>query len=226
MRRTQSLLCLVLLPLLSACNKTDTTGLEARLGAAEAQIAALKAAYEAHAADAVIHHAKTTSFSELGGTISDAQVPDDITVAFAQTAGDADTLDGYHAHEIAESGTFTPSVSGLAFGWAPEGAFSYLRTGNRVRVTGSLQDAGLINLVFDWIDVANLPYRLTPFSSPTDVIGVGSADLTEFGSPNPVGCSLDAVVGLPRVRVSFTPLGSIVYNQGTVSVDFSYDVDP
>jgi hypothetical protein len=207
---------LLLLPL-SACN--ESSGLEAEVAALQARVIALEA-------KAASLEAKTTSFSEVTGTLSDAQVPDDITVAFALTAGDADTLDGYHANQIAESGAFTPAVGGFSFGWAPEGPFSYLRTGNRVRVTGSIQCTFGFHVVFDPIELSNLPYRSSPFTSVTDVIGTCSADLSEFVNPVPVTSSLDAIVGFPGVRISFTPLGGIVYQNGTVSVDFSYDVDP
>src|SRR5687767_10315412 len=113
MSRLPALACLALLPLLSACFGTQEPDYEARIAALEAQLAALQA--------------QSINFSQIQGTIDDAQVPDTITVSFAATAGDADTLDGYHANQIAESGSFTPTIGGFAFGWAPEGPFSYLR---------------------------------------------------------------------------------------------------
>jgi len=48
----------------------------------------------AHAALPSAHHVKTTLFSELMDTATDAQIPDDITVNYAAAAGDAGTLDG------------------------------------------------------------------------------------------------------------------------------------
>ena len=70
----------------------------------------------AHAAATDAHHAKTTSFTELTDTASDAQIPDDITVLSAATAvdadtasyatfaGNADTVDGLHASEFVTIG--------------------------------------------------------------------------------------------------------------------------
>lgn len=207
---SRAVLGLFLLPLLASCR--DDNALEARVEALQARVDALEA--------------RTVAFSDLTGTASDAQIPDDVTIAFAQTAGDADTLDGFHANEIAESGSFTPVVSGTAFGWAPEGPFSYLRTGDRVRVTGSLRVDFFPNLTFDFIDLLGLPYRAVAFASSTDVIGTCSADLLAGATPVPVTCSLDAVVGAAGVRVSFTSLGGIFYDVGTVAVDFSYTIDP
>ncbi len=47
-----------------------------------------------HAGVADAHHAKTTSFTDLTDTATDAQIPDGITIDYATAAGDADTLDG------------------------------------------------------------------------------------------------------------------------------------
>lgn len=213
MRRTllsPALLGLFLLPLLASCR--DDSALEAQVAALQARVDALEA--------------RTVAFSDLTGTASDAQIPDDVTIAFAQTAGDADTLDGFHASEIAESGTFTPVVSGFAFGWQPEGPFSYLRTGDRVRVTGSLRLDGFINVTFDVIDLGGLPFRAGAFVSPTDVIGTCSADLRMGATPVPVACNLGTLVGAAAVRITFVDLGEIFYDSGTVSVDFSYTIDP
>ncbi|MBN1551904.1 hypothetical protein JW979_10560 [bacterium] len=56
--------------------------------------AEIDADISAHAAVPDAHHSKTTSFTELSDTATDAQIPDDITVNYASTSGDADTLDG------------------------------------------------------------------------------------------------------------------------------------
>ncbi len=49
--------------------------------------AEIDADVEAHAADDAAHHKKTTTFADLTDAATDAQVPDDITIAFAATAG-------------------------------------------------------------------------------------------------------------------------------------------
>jgi len=54
-----------------------------------------------HASNENAHHTKTTSFSELTDTATDEQIPDDITIHYATSAGDADTLDGMDAMELA-----------------------------------------------------------------------------------------------------------------------------
>jgi hypothetical protein len=53
-----------------------------------------------HQADPDAHHVKTTSFGELTDTATDAQIPDNITVDYAASAGNADTVDGKHASEL------------------------------------------------------------------------------------------------------------------------------
>ena len=73
----------------------------------------------AHAADPSAHHKKTTTFSDLTDAATDAQVPDDITIDFAATAGfaqsagsaeystsagDAGTLDGQDSSAFAAAG--------------------------------------------------------------------------------------------------------------------------
>ena len=59
----------------------------------------------AHAAIADAHHAKTTSFSELIDQAADAQIPDDITINYALTAGNSDMVDGLHAGAFMPAGT-------------------------------------------------------------------------------------------------------------------------
>lgn len=196
---------LLLVPVLAACdNGGSTHDLEGRVATLEAQLAALQ-------------------FSQIQGTVSDAQVPDNVTVTFAATAGDADTLDGYHANEIAESGSFSPMS--LVPWWQPVQPFSYLRTGNRVRVTGVLTLVGLEFLPTQVL-FEGLPYRLTTFATPTDVVGTAVGALTEFGNPEPTTCTLAAWVGAPGVELFIYPVGFPIRDGGTVSVDFSYDVDP
>jgi hypothetical protein len=218
--RAASILLLAFAPLLTACNDNDH--LEDDVDALKAQVAALQAAHDAHVADLAIHHPKTTSFSELTDTISDAQVPDDITILFAE---DSHKLDGFHAHEIAESGAFTPSVFAPPF-WEPVGTFSYLRTGTRVRVTGTVQIAlPDFHQIFPLdIDVGNLPYRTAAFAAATDAIGTCETALTHHGAPSPVTCDLAALSGSASVRLHLESVD--IPGDGTVSMDFSYDVDP
>lgn len=47
-----------------------------------------------HSALTDVHHTKTTSFTELTDSATDAQIPNDITINYATSAGNADTLDG------------------------------------------------------------------------------------------------------------------------------------
>ncbi len=57
-----------------------------------------------HAGIPGAHHTKTASFSELSDSVTDAQIPNNITIdqaANASTAGDADTVDGQHAAAFA-----------------------------------------------------------------------------------------------------------------------------
>lgn len=183
---------------------------EGQLAVALAQIAALEAQ-----ADATQAQADGTQ-AQLDGLLA----PDG-QVAFAKTAGDADTLDGFHANEIAESGTFQPILFGFPGIITSSGPFAFLRTGNRVRVTGSFT-MDLIGLPFldAWID--GLPYRATLFSNSTDVVGVCSAQLDDFGFPvATVSCTVGADGSAARVDVE----GASFFFTAVVSVDFSYDVD-
>lgn len=77
-----------------------------------------------HASDVNAHHSKTTSFSELTDTATDAQIPDNITIDHASTAdsatsanhaataGDADTVDGKHASELLDTSGETQTKTG------------------------------------------------------------------------------------------------------------------
>lgn len=224
--RIAALVCIALLPLLSGCHESSPN-YEARIAALEACCAAQAAEIATQAAAIAALQAKTVAFSDLTGTIDDAQVPDDITIDFAATAGDADTLDGYHANEIAESGSFTPTIGGFTPGWAVEGPFSYLRTGNRVRVTGSIRCNGFFHFFPDPLTLGSLPYRLTAFAGSNDAIGVASPNLFDGSFLGPTICTLAALVGTSEVDLSLDPgAGGPVYDNGTISVDFSYDVDP
>ncbi|MFC1889292.1 hypothetical protein ACFL4G_06005 [Thermodesulfobacteriota bacterium] len=57
----------------------------------------------AHAGNASAHHAKTTSFAELIDTATDAQIPNNIAIDYAATAGDADTVDGQDGSAFADA---------------------------------------------------------------------------------------------------------------------------
>lgn len=46
------------------------------------------------------HHVKTDSFTEMTGAVTDAQVPDNITIDFATAAGDAGTVDGLEGADL------------------------------------------------------------------------------------------------------------------------------
>ncbi|MCW5211662.1 hypothetical protein VU04_01995 [Desulfobulbus sp. TB] len=61
-----------------------------------------------HAGNAAAHHSKTTSFTELTDTATDAQIPDDITV---NQATDADTVDGVHAAALEESAEIDADIA-------------------------------------------------------------------------------------------------------------------
>lgn len=60
-------------------------------------------AINTHASAPDSHHAKTTSFTELLDTATDAQIPNDITINYAFTAGNADTVDEKHASEFGDA---------------------------------------------------------------------------------------------------------------------------
>ncbi len=61
-----------------------------------------------HKGDAGAHHSKTTSFSELTDTATDAQIPDSITV---NQAANADTVDGAHAADLEESAEIDADIA-------------------------------------------------------------------------------------------------------------------
>ncbi len=65
----------------------------------------------AHATITDAHHVKTTSFADLTDTATDAQIPDDIMILYAMTAGDADTVDGMEGADLEESAEIDADVS-------------------------------------------------------------------------------------------------------------------
>lgn len=191
----RALACLGLLLCLPACHPDSTTG---RVESLEAEVATLKAQVQAMQSSGV---------------------------AYATSCGNADTLDGLHASQIAESGAFSPAFFANQPFWEPQGVFSYLRTGNRVRVTGTLRrfapDLGPTNLEFR---IALLPYRMSQFMATSEVIGSAAGSLTEFGSYVGTSWAVNASVGSNEAEIRCTYADSPFYSDGTVSVDFSYDV--
>lgn len=73
--------------------------------------AEMDATVAVHAAVADAHHVKTTSFAELTDTATDAQIPDNITVNYAASAGDADTVDGMEGAALEESAEIDADVA-------------------------------------------------------------------------------------------------------------------
>ena len=65
----------------------------------------------AHTAIADAHHVKTTSFVDLIDAATDVQIPDDITILYAATTGDADTVDGMEGAALEESAEIDGDIS-------------------------------------------------------------------------------------------------------------------
>ena len=104
--------------------------------------------------------------------------------------------------------------------------FSYLRTGNRVQVSGTIRVFGF-NIFDDPLHLGGLPFRTVDFASTNEVIGQATPSLEDFGLPGPSICNVSALVGQPWVDLELLEgSGDPFYDQGTISVDFSYDVDP
>ncbi|MFC1889290.1 hypothetical protein ACFL4G_05995, partial [Thermodesulfobacteriota bacterium] len=83
-------------------------------GAALEESAEIDADISAHAGDADVHHTKTTNFTELTDTATDAQIPNDITINFAGSAGDANTVDGIEAADLEESAEIDGDITAHA----------------------------------------------------------------------------------------------------------------
>ncbi len=81
----------------------DADTVDGAHAAALEESAEIDADISTHASNASEHHAKTTNFTELTDTATDAQIPDNITVNYAATAGDADSLDGIDSTGFAAS---------------------------------------------------------------------------------------------------------------------------
>lgn len=194
MRR--ALACLGLLLCLPACHPDSTTG---RVESLEAEVATLKAQVQAMQSSGV---------------------------AYATSCGNADTLDGLHASQIAESGTFSPALFASQAFWEAQGVFSYLRTGNRVRVTGTMRRLGVAGDIAPLLEfrIGLLPYRTSLFMATSEVIGSAAGSLTNFGSYVGTSWAVNAAVGSNEAEVRCTYADVPSYTDGTVSVDFSYDV--
>lgn len=195
-RRRRALACLGILLCLPACHPDSTNG---RVESLEAEVATLKAQVQAMQSSGV---------------------------AYASSCGNADTLDGLHASQIAESGTFNPALAASDPGWQPQGVFSYLRTGNRVRVTGTLRRefgppdvAPLLVL-----QIGLLPYRTSVFPATSEVVGTAAGSLNDGGMSIGTSWAVNASVGSNEVEIRLTYAAHPFYTDGTVSVDFSYDV--
>lgn len=65
-----------------------------------------------HASIADAHHTKTTSFTEFKDSATDAQIPDNITINYAASSGNADTIDGKHASYFLDTSESTQTKSG------------------------------------------------------------------------------------------------------------------
>ncbi len=81
---------------------TDSAAVAACDAAGMEESAEIDSDISAHASDMSAHHTKTTSFAELTDTATDAQIPDGITIEYATSAGDADTVDGEHAFSFVQ----------------------------------------------------------------------------------------------------------------------------
>lgn len=117
---------------------------------------------------------------DLLGAVTDLQVPDDITIGYAATAGDADTLDGQH-------GSFYQNASNMTTGILADGRFSAFEDLAAEFKIGTAPDqlaqgSHLHNL-------QDLPGAVTDAQVPDDITvsnadtidGLHAADLTAAG---------------------------------------------
>jgi len=96
---------------LFAIKAKDADTVDGMEGADLEESAEIDVDISAHAAISDVHHTKTTSFSELTDLATDTQIPDDITVTYAVTAGDADTIDGMEGVALEESAEIDADIS-------------------------------------------------------------------------------------------------------------------
>ena len=91
-------------------------------------------AIASHAGDSSAHHAKTTSFSELTDSASDAQIPDNITIDYASNA---DKVDGIHAADLEESSEIVSAIASHA----GDSSAHHAKTTSFAELTDSASDA-------------------------------------------------------------------------------------
>ena len=135
----------------------------------------------AHASAAHAHHTKTTSFTELTDTATDAQIPNGITILYAEDAGtaaeavyafdaeqaqsadyathaatadDADTVDGYEASEIIGASSGEPRTPILSAPYSITEPGSYY-------VTQNLSVAGAVDAIS--VEAENVTIDLNGF---------------------------------------------------------------
>ena len=119
---------------IEAENADTVDGMEA---AALEESAEIDSDIAAHGASASAHHTKTASFTELTDSATDAQVPNTITIDYAATAGDADTLDGVEAAALEE----TAEIEFEIVYHASKVSAHHTKTTTFVELTGSVTDA-------------------------------------------------------------------------------------
>lgn len=208
-----------LLPLLAGC---QPGGDEARLASLEATVSGLEASLGTTQASLDAQRAEAQAAQDALLARLDAPV------AFATASGEADTLDGLHANEVAEVGYFTPVMRpGAAEGWQPVGSFAYVRAGRKVRVTGTLSYRGVpLDLVQPvWID--GLPYRQAT-SGPGVAVETGScaATLSFQRVDIPVTCRVRPEPMPPSIFLQFTTQEPATrYEQGSLSLDILYEAE-
>ncbi len=152
-----------------------------------------------HKGDAGAHHSKTTSFSELTDTATDAQIPDSITV---DQAANADTVDGAHAADLEESAEIDADIAAHNQdpGAHPEIGGTFTKIGNNGTVSCNIY-CGAVNRAGEaiWED------------------RTGYCVVAKDRSGESVSCN--AVLGLGERQICLCAVGIDVlhYNNGTVS---------
>ncbi len=197
--------CLFAFGVIASCGGAGGT-FESRLGRVEGQLTAALAQLESLQA-------------KLDGLLA----PDG-QVAFAHAAGDSDTVDGLHGSQLAEFGTFEPSISPSYGVIATQPTFSYQRIGSRVQVSGSFTVDSVDERVVT-ADITNLPHRSGLFGNSTDVTGTCVAVLEFFGTPVAMtDSSVSAWVNVNEPTVRAEVYGADYITTAVVTVEFSYDV--
>jgi len=126
-----------------------------RVAELETLVASLQTELAAHKASESAHHTKTTSFTELTDSATDGQIPNGITVNYAATCGDADTVDGKHAVDldVAGLGDRVVDLEDLLEHVSRDGDDIYV-TGANLHVVNGLDDTettnGLGNIIIGY----------------------------------------------------------------------------